>query len=670
MIGYITNYPFRWNGKEKPIIAMNRAITLTIVGLLVASTVMAAPRRRSAAVMLSEARQHVANPTLAATEGDIQLYTDPQEGFVLLSATEGLPAVLGYGTSRLDPDNMPEPVQWLIAYYDALSQDISAGHLAPAKTYKPTTVVAPLLTTLWGQRAPYNGMCPPFYNETTQKMDTSYVGCPSTAFSQIMYYHRWPEHGTGTVLYRCTVLDTTITADLSQSTYDWDHMRTSYNGTETQQERDAVALLCRDVGYAVNMQYEKETGSGSTDYEAALGFVKYMGYDKGLRLLTAAYYDNDTWCQILETELAAGRPVKYDGNCKGKDGHAFIIDGVNADGLFHVNWGWYGDANDYFYITSLTPTRGGVTGYFSDYMTATIGIQKPVEGSAYMPYELTISTYECRDVDTDAMVANRIYVQYSNIGYDSFTGKLHATLVSEDGSTKYDDVMSINLVNLDRTHSEELSYPYNIPSSVPDGKYRLTFYSVDSNGNRRDVLMQCKNLLTISSGKVVYEREPYEIINVRVVPDTERNGCFTIWFTIHNTGTETIAKSCVTAECKYSGYTGNGVTPFDFFNLKPDGTETDSIEGSFFMPEECTLSFYDRYDVPLLKNPIIISYDGNDITTNITTAISSIKANTEGSTTATGRGNNTPATGKQLRNGQIVIRRNGREYNAAGARLR
>ena len=36
------------------------------------------------------------------------------------------------------------------------------------------------------------------------------------------------------------------------------------------------------------------------------------------------------------------------------EGHAFVLDGLDANGLFHVNWGYYGSYDGYFRLDVLS----------------------------------------------------------------------------------------------------------------------------------------------------------------------------------------------------------------------------------------------------------------------------------------------------------------------------
>ena len=71
-----------------------------------------------------------------------------------------------------------------------------------------------------------------------------------------------------------------ICTNFAESRYDWANMvdRYGYYYPSTAQQNDAVALLMRDCGYAVNMQYS-ENSSSSTGYAALYAMKNYFQYD-------------------------------------------------------------------------------------------------------------------------------------------------------------------------------------------------------------------------------------------------------------------------------------------------------------------------------------------------------------------------------------------------------
>ncbi|MBT6177864.1 MAG: hypothetical protein HOI23_11510 [Deltaproteobacteria bacterium] len=70
-------------------------------------------------------------------------------------------------------------------------------------------------------------------------------------------------------------------------------------------------------------------------------------------------YSDAEWADVIRAEIDEGRPVlhmaqKTDENV----GHAFVIDGYNDAGKFHVNWGWGGSSNGYYDVNVLEDPNG------------------------------------------------------------------------------------------------------------------------------------------------------------------------------------------------------------------------------------------------------------------------------------------------------------------------
>lgn len=56
---------------------------------------------------------------------------------------------------------------------------------------------------------------------------------------------------------------------------------------------------------------------------------------------------------MVKAELEARRPLFYVG--AGTGGNASNIDGYQGVNHFHLNWGWGGSYNEYFYLNELSP---------------------------------------------------------------------------------------------------------------------------------------------------------------------------------------------------------------------------------------------------------------------------------------------------------------------------
>ena len=62
-------------------------------------------------------------------------------------------------------------------------------------------------------------------------------------------------------------------------------------------------------------------------------------------------YTIDEWCELICTELEAGRPIPYHDVW---EGHAWVLDGVDAEGRFHMNWGFNGKFDGWYEIDAMS----------------------------------------------------------------------------------------------------------------------------------------------------------------------------------------------------------------------------------------------------------------------------------------------------------------------------
>lgn len=280
-------------------------------------------------------------------------------GYVIVAADDNLTPVIGYVDSgAFSMDALPADMLW---WLDECQQQIEylKQHPDQARKASPSgNRVDPLLTTCWGQSAPYNAKCPTYVlNYTAYRSAT---GCVATAMAQIMNYHQWPLQGTGQHSYSYKATNSSaekhIDVDFSLSSYDWSHMDDFYDGANDSVAEGAVAQLMFDAGAAVSMNYGAASGALTNDVVHAL--FTHFGYSRTARLCAREDYSVEEWEQIIRNELDNHRPVLYSG-MKQNDGHAWVCDGYDGDGYFHFNWGWNGRANGYFLLSMLNPNTQG-----------------------------------------------------------------------------------------------------------------------------------------------------------------------------------------------------------------------------------------------------------------------------------------------------------------------
>lgn len=388
----------------------NNRLLLFAGSLLMPMVVMAGPRSFQQAKAIAEKQAALLGVTIdqkamakvrkQGDKGEMNLsqqsyYVFPNansKGFTIVSGDDRLPEIVGYSSQgSYDENNFPEGFVSFMKAYQNLYNKVNLGdaealkNLAEIKAWRnkknasaaSTSAVAPLLGNIeWDQTSPYNNMCPRY-----DSVHVAATGCVATAMAQVMAYYKYPKQLKADIpgyVNRWNGIPMEIpTITQEEGVYDWDNMLPKYNkeANATQQQKDAVAKLMYHCGAAVRMSYGPESGAAVSSSKLA----KYFGYDADLMMdLSRSSFTLDKWMQIIDTELAAGRPVLYGGQSS-ENGHQFICDGKDENGLYHINWGWSGNQNAYFDLSILNPEKGG-TGSgsaadgFNRYCTMTIGI--------------------------------------------------------------------------------------------------------------------------------------------------------------------------------------------------------------------------------------------------------------------------------------------------------
>ena len=284
-------------------------------------------------------------------------------GWVIVAGDDRAKQVLAYGnTGNIDMDNMPGNMK---AYLNMLKGQIETaqaykGKTVPVKASKNRTVVEPLLKSSWGQGEPWNLLCP-----TNSLGQRTSVGCAPLAMAQVMNYWKYPNEVSEISGYSGNYIS------LPATTFNYDLILDQYRYYDpvtgnpiivdyTDEQANEVAKLSRYCGQACKSRYGNSgTSTGSYSYDQRDGF-KTFGYNENLQLIgkDAFYYtDNsndytiDDWCALICTELEAGHPIPYHDVW---EGHAWVLDGVDADGKFHMNWGFNGKFDGWYEIDALS----------------------------------------------------------------------------------------------------------------------------------------------------------------------------------------------------------------------------------------------------------------------------------------------------------------------------
>lgn len=296
---------------------------------------------------------------------------EDNDGFVIVAGDDRMPAILGYSyNGGLDVSKAPGNLKALLRVYEGQVEFLRAH--PETKVGNGAAIVGSAIDALvdcrWGQGEPYNGACP-ILNETR-----TYTGCLATAMAQVMYCHQWPLQTTKIIPAYTTTSFGIAVEDMPVTAIDWNNMINEYTENNyTAEQATAVATLMSLCGAAVHMDY-CDFVSGSTMDQAEEALTDYFGYSNNLMRISTAGYDQEEWNETIYQELSCGRPVLYSGANSFWQGHAFVVDGYDGNGYFHVNLGWAEqtgtEMTEGFYLLS------DVEGY-SIAQEAIIGVQKP-----------------------------------------------------------------------------------------------------------------------------------------------------------------------------------------------------------------------------------------------------------------------------------------------------
>ena len=312
--------------------------------------------------------------------------TNDDNGFVIVSGDDRTAEILAYSDKgRFNADEIPDNMRaWLRYYAHVIGSLESTSSVKASSTTlydnglrEANSAISPLLSCTWNQGSPYYDRCPLVEGRRCC------TGCVCTAAVQVMYYHQWPKSATTNISeHSFTYNNRRYTEnELPPVVFDWKSMNDSYRDGQSDHSATAVAVLMQYVGQAIKSNYGPNgTSSSFTEVENAL--KNNFGYDGNVQHLFRNNYSNEAWESLIYRELAERRPVLYAGTSSG-GAHAFVCDGYDGNGLFHINWGWGGMCNGYFKLSVLNPDDNSGMGAssssdgYSMNQDVLIGIQPP-----------------------------------------------------------------------------------------------------------------------------------------------------------------------------------------------------------------------------------------------------------------------------------------------------
>jgi hypothetical protein len=293
-------------------------------------------------------------------------------GWVLMAADDRIIPVIGYSFEGIyDPGKVTCCLNWWMTQVEKeiaevitedgaaiegaaqkwdylLSRNASNVHTQKAKD------IAPLTLATWDQGKYYNALCP---LATGGPDGRALVGCVATSMAQVMFYYRFPAQGLGTH----------GGINLASYYYRWNEMLNALGNYN-----QGVAEICYHAGVTVNMSYGA-TGSGANSTDIPSALENHFRYSSDCNYAQKFAYTTTNWNNLLKGNLDAGHPMIYSGTDPDNGGHAWVCDGYQGTDYFHMNWGWSGYGNGYFYLNNLSVAGNN----FSDWQGLVYNIYPP-----------------------------------------------------------------------------------------------------------------------------------------------------------------------------------------------------------------------------------------------------------------------------------------------------
>ncbi len=273
-----------------------------------------------------------------------------KSGYILIPAEKTLPPIKAYSLNS-NFDTLPDWYKKFLTDELIASQKIkeirsnnttnnnlskwdfllSYKERRDARQYTPDTF---LIKTAWEQGYPYNKKLP--------QIDDKYAlsGCVQVTQAQLMKYHQHPKKAEGIATH--TWNGEELKAVLYKN-YHWDNMPNIADSSTPEYMQDEIALLIRDLSIINKANYGLNSTSTASGTE---GLQKYFGYATDMKSISNE--DEELFFQTFRSEIDNERPVilVLPGHCTIADGYASDPTGKKI----HVNMGYGGHYNDYYYL--------------------------------------------------------------------------------------------------------------------------------------------------------------------------------------------------------------------------------------------------------------------------------------------------------------------------------
>lgn len=308
-------------------------------------------------------------------------YSCSPTGFIVVCADDKLTPVIAYSDKNcFDPASplvslIKSDLSLRLQNYDEMSKESKAvvkekwrmissdSKIIPEYEQWPpegSTTTGGWTETHWNQNAPYNKFCPMDLSANSR----SYTGCPATAMSQLLFYHK-TINGT-----RFEYRKDRYYHDYTQSfwvddayeTYDFlnfDDVNIYLDSVEVkwaegrELTEDDIAALNWACGIATKSVFSAY-GSGTFGVDQAYDAFQKFGFTSSV-LMGSLYSDKDIKTKIADN-IKIGLPVHLATvNETWTSGHNVVCDGYSSDDFFRLNFGWGGSSDGWYSLPEGFP---------------------------------------------------------------------------------------------------------------------------------------------------------------------------------------------------------------------------------------------------------------------------------------------------------------------------
>ncbi len=316
--------------------------------------------------------------------GDILGYVFSLEpcGFIVTSANRRIRPIIAYSAvNPYDMDDSPANKPHAVLKHDLKTRNLALPRiknsvverniqlwedylaLAPRifSIYPMALLLGPYLDTQWNQGAPYNMFCP--IDPVT--LARCPIGCVVTAMGQIINYWEWPPSvhfdSTDNYMSERTTPSIYVEADSALlDTIDW-------NAVGHQPDEITMARFLFGCGVSIHMQYQ-DGGSAAWSGEVVDALFDKYDYFTAMGIWPSS---GSAFYSEIAFDVLEGR-VSHLSITDGGDGHAIVVDGYRESGEYHVNYGWGGTADGWYFIPDSLPEGMSTVTY------GIVGIMPPV----------------------------------------------------------------------------------------------------------------------------------------------------------------------------------------------------------------------------------------------------------------------------------------------------